>query len=184
MSTDSRSKNSPLYSQKLRQPSTVAPCYRRTPCQRTECPGHYLIGRPLRAVPLPADSITAISNLRRWKLTQHLQANLWSQWSKKHLQELQHCFKWLKPQTNLCVGDLVMIKDAEFGRLTWPVGIIPGSDSLVRAADVRIEGKVYSCPVANLSICMPLLGTCLYLNYGAVYIWITFTLSCLTRSCQ
>ena len=45
-----------------------------------------------------------------------------------------------------------MIKDAEFGRLTWPVGIIPGSDSLVRAANVRIEGKVYSRPVAKMVV--------------------------------
>ena len=52
----------------------------------------------------------------------------------------------------------MLVKDGEFNRHNWPVGIIvkvfPGDDGLVRAVVVRIDGKVYSRPVAKLVLLM------------------------------
>ena len=52
----------------------------------------------------------------------------------------------------------MLVKDGEFNRHHWPVGIIvkvfTGDDGLVRAVEVRIDGKVYSRPVAKLVLLM------------------------------
>lgn len=95
-------------------------------------PGHFLIGRPLRAVPLSVDSTTGVDHLRRWNLVRHPQSDLWGRWSREYLRELQRRAKWRSPQDNVCVGNLVLIKDGEFSHHTWPVGLVvrvyPGAE--------------------------------------------------------
>ena len=62
-------------------------------------PGHFLIGRPLRAYP-----DTDVSLHRRWTLCQAIVQHFWRRWSAEYLQHLQ---KNRKP--NLQPGDIVII---------------------------------------------------------------------------
>lgn len=116
--------------------------------------GHFLIGRSLRAVPISVDVDSNINSLRRWNLLQRLQADLWRQWKQTYLVELNRRVKWKRPKANIHVGDLVMVKDGEYANHSWPMGLVetvyPGADGLVRAADVRINGRTYRRPIVKM----------------------------------
>ncbi len=51
-------------------------------------PGHFLIGRPLKAPPTKPASTSKLSYLRRWALVQRLQQDLWIAWKGCYLQSL------------------------------------------------------------------------------------------------
>ena len=73
-------------------------------------PGHFLIGRPLKA--LPDQVIKApISTLKRWQLCQALTQHFWKWWSTEYLNALQRFNKWRRPKRCLRVNDIVLIKD-------------------------------------------------------------------------
>ena len=52
-------------------------------------PGHFLIGRPLEALPDPTESYQPLSLLKRWHLCQALVRHLWKRWSSEYLSTLQ-----------------------------------------------------------------------------------------------
>lgn len=56
-------------------------------------PGHFLIGRPLEAIPDSAQSHRPISLLRRWHLCQSLVQHFWQRWSAEYLVTLQKLHK-------------------------------------------------------------------------------------------
>ena len=43
-------------------------------------PGHFLIGRPLPALPSKADLDPTLTPRKRWDLVERLRTNIWSQW--------------------------------------------------------------------------------------------------------
>ncbi len=49
-------------------------------------PGHFLVGRPLVAPPAAPASQANLSTLRRWKLTQRINQDLWHEWKTRYLQ--------------------------------------------------------------------------------------------------
>ena len=51
-------------------------------------PGHFLIGKPLTALPNPPESRQPIAMLRRWHLCQRLTSHFWDRWSKQYLTSL------------------------------------------------------------------------------------------------
>ena len=48
---------------------------------------------------------------RKWKFVQHLVNCFWKRWIESYVPELQRRAKWLLPQRNFIVGDLVLIAD-------------------------------------------------------------------------
>ena len=73
-------------------------------------PGHFLIGRPLEALPDKV-SDTPIPLLRRWRLCQALTQHFWKRWSNEYLNSLQRFNKWRLPRRKFSVGDIVLVKD-------------------------------------------------------------------------
>ena len=59
-----------------------------------------------------------------------------------------------KSKCNLKVGSLVLIREDNFPRMCWPLGIIiethPGRDGLVRPVKVRTSQGVVSRPIQLL----------------------------------
>ena len=110
-------------------------------------PGHFMIGRPMQAYPeAPEDPDLTLTH--RWKLCQALVQTFWDQWSKSYLSSLQIRSKWRKPLPNVEVGDLVMMLDESHPLITeWKMGKItatyPGTDGLVRAADVQVSTTTF-----------------------------------------
>ena len=68
---------------------------------------------------------------RRWRRVQHLADEFWCRWRKEFLQSLQIRPKWSQPRRNLCVRDIVIIKDDNLAHNHW---------ELARVTEVR-EGK-------------------------------------------
>ena len=61
---------------------------------------------------------------------------------KEFLQTLQLRKKWVKPQRNMLVGDIVVIKDENAPRNTWKLAIVEdvftSEDGLVRIRKVKL----------------------------------------------
>ena len=97
-------------------------------------PGHFLIGRELRAYPETVISSDILLH-RRWTLCQAIIHHFWRRWSAEYLQHLQKAYKWKSQKPNLQPGDIVVItEDATFTN-HWPMGriikVFPGKDGLV-----------------------------------------------------
>lgn len=56
---------------------------------------------------------------RRWRRVQHLANEFWCRWKKEFLQSLQLRQKWLRPQRDLRIDDIVLIKDDGLARNHW-----------------------------------------------------------------
>jgi len=60
-------------------------------------PGHFLVGRPLTALPQGPMHLLGAS-LKRWNLCQRVTTEFWQGWSKEYLQSLQKAQKWIRLQ--------------------------------------------------------------------------------------
>ena len=118
-------------------------------------PGHFLIGRPLTAIPEMAISNTKINYAKRWQLVNQLYKQFWDRWSTEYLQQLQHRYRWQKQTSNLPVGTIVIIKDDNLPPLKWKLGRVieqhPGADGLVRVVSVKTISGIFKRAIANLS---------------------------------
>ncbi|XP_029175258.1 uncharacterized protein LOC114943741 [Nylanderia fulva] len=117
-------------------------------------PGHFLIGRPIIAV--PEESVLAINanRLQRWQLIQAMTEQLWRTWSQDYLHSLQQRQKWTEKTSCFCVGKLVLLKNPLLPPSKWELGrvtqIHPGSDGLVRVVTVRTARSVLKRPITLL----------------------------------
>ena len=93
---------------------------------------------------LPPDVFFQADEYRRsWRAVQLLADLFWRRWMKEYLPLLQRRQKWLQPQRNLKVGDLVLVCDEHSKRGAWPKAIVeetfPDGDGTVRRARARIR---------------------------------------------
>lgn len=104
-------------------------------------PGHFLIGRPLTAIPQLLDDDNQISILTKWEATKKIFSRFWSRWTTEYLQTLQNRYKWVNEQPNIHPGQIVIIKDDNMPPLKWRYGKIiathPGPDNLVRVVTLK-----------------------------------------------
>jgi hypothetical protein len=127
-------------------------------------PGHFLIGRPLSALPYPDLEHIPISQLDRWQMVQCVSQHIWKSWKRAYLSLLQSRPKWYAPLPDLQPGTLVLImeKDGALGPQQWKLGRItktfPGSDGRTRVCDVRTNitmenpaGTILRRPIVKLS---------------------------------
>ena len=93
----------------------------------------------------------------QWKTIQSLSERFWSRLKREYLQTLQKRVKWTETQPDLHSGDVILLKDVELCRNSWPVGIvvnaIKGHHDHVRRAEVRVitDNKpiVYKRPITQ-----------------------------------
>ncbi|XP_041981062.1 uncharacterized protein LOC121734506 [Aricia agestis] len=102
-------------------------------------PGHFLIGKPLKALPSPSLEETNINRLDRFQRIQKIKQDFWNRWSQEYISELQARTKWRLKRRDLQAGDLVILKE-ETPPLHWRLGRVertfPGSDGAIRVADI------------------------------------------------
>jgi len=110
-------------------------------------PGHFLIGRPLNAVPeidlkeVPANRLGRYAHIQ--KMTQHF----WTRWSTDYLHTLHQRFKWkFKPEVDKLLGSLVLLKEDGLPPQCWSLGRVvelhPGRDNIVRVVSVMTKGGI------------------------------------------
>ena len=123
-------------------------------------PGHFLVGRPLEALP---DSsfvhANSLSLLKRWQLCQALVRHFWKRWSTEYVTHLGRFTKWRHPSRNLRVGDIVILREDSALPTKWPLGkvteVYPGKDQLVRVATVKTHAGIRTRPVTKLALLLP-----------------------------
>ena len=127
-------------------------------------PGHFLIGRPLEALPNPAESYQPLPLLKRWHLCQALLRHFWDRWSTEYLMALQRMNKWCTPAARtvpkISVGDVVVIRKDETIPGRWPLARVlethPGKDGIVRVVTIKTsQGNIYTRPVVKVAVLLP-----------------------------
>ena len=122
-------------------------------------PGHFLIGRPLEALPDPSASYQSISLLRRWHLCQHITRHFWKRWSTEYINVIRRYVKWHHPSRNMQVGDLVLLHEDNLVPTKWPMGRIvdvhPGKDGFVRIVTVQTSNGTYKRPITKIALLLP-----------------------------
>ncbi|XP_055622591.1 uncharacterized protein LOC129766753 [Toxorhynchites rutilus septentrionalis] len=118
-------------------------------------PAHFLVGRPLTAIPEPILEEIPINRLTRWQHLQQLRDHFWRRWSKEYLNTLQSRQKWTKASKNVTPGVVVLLKEDNLPPQSWRLGkivnVYPGIDSTVRVVDVQTSTGLYRRPVSKLA---------------------------------
>ena len=83
-------------------------------CTEPLTPGHFIIGRPLEALPNPSNSFQSISTLCRWNLVQNLLRHFWKRWSSEYISSLRKYTKWHNPNRSIKTGDIVVVHEDNF----------------------------------------------------------------------
>lgn len=118
-------------------------------------PSHFLTGQIF--VPIVEDNhIDTPSNLlRRWQYCMQKHQEVCQRYKSEYLHRLQQRPKWLKPNQNLKIGQLFLIKDDNRNIQQWPLGRIiethPGSDGLVRVVTLKTQSGLLKRPIHKLS---------------------------------
>lgn len=119
-------------------------------------PGHFLIDRPLTAVPEPSCKDIPVNRLSRWQHIQVLREHFWKRWYKEYIQELQGRVKWTRKHVNIQPGMMVIIKEDNLPAQVWRLGrverVYPGDDGFVRVVDVRTKGGILQRPIHKLAL--------------------------------
>ena len=80
------------------------------------------------------------SGKKRWKRVLYLSEQFWLRWKKYYLLELQERNRWRKPNHDIKVGDLILIK-GKSKKNEWPLGRIisaeKSKDGLVRRVQIK-----------------------------------------------
>ncbi|XP_008179517.1 uncharacterized protein LOC103308231 [Acyrthosiphon pisum] len=123
---------------------------------RTLTAGHFLTLEPLVTIPSPQDvaDLVTMSSHKRWSLIQQIQYHFWTRWKNEYLHTLQERPKWNRPDKNLQLDDLVIIKEPT-PPLKWStarvIEVHPGDDGIVRVAKVKTSTeKVLTRPAVKL----------------------------------
>ena len=119
-------------------------------------PGHFLIGKPLTALPDSPDPDRPITLLRRWELCQKLTSHFWNRWSDEYLTTITRLSKWQNPTKDLEIGDIVYLQNEPTAPTKWPIARVvevhPGQDKRVRVVTVRTARGTYKRPVVKVAL--------------------------------
>ncbi|XP_055632703.1 uncharacterized protein LOC129773154 [Toxorhynchites rutilus septentrionalis] len=133
----------------------LTPVYTTPDSPTAITPGHFLIARPMLAVPIPTQSEDGSNLTTRWKRVQSQLEQFWRRWRDEYLHQLRDYAKWTKQQANVKVGQIVLIGDDHLPVARWPMGIVtqihPGDDGVVRVAVVRTATGIYKRNVRTLA---------------------------------
>lgn len=119
-------------------------------------PGHFLISKAINTLPEADVNNIPLNRLNHYQYLQRLRGEFWRLWSHEYIQTLQIRKKWHNTQTNVQPGQIVLVSEDNEAPTNWSLGRIlktyPGTDGLVRVADVRCRSKTLSRPIHKLSL--------------------------------
>ncbi|XP_059840843.1 uncharacterized protein LOC132402177 [Hypanus sabinus] len=113
--------------------------------------------------PPPGDFSDKDLYTKQWRQVQALANQFWPRWRQKYLLLLQQRQKWTEPRRNLQVGDLVLLRDKQIARNSWPMARItatfPSGDGHVRKIELKTtdqgDVKIYQRPVTEVILLLP-----------------------------
>ena len=109
-------------------------------------PGHFLIGKPLMALPDKSTTHQSLTHLRQWNLCQTIVKHLRF---LEYLTTLQKNYRWTQTSRNISVGDVVILFEDSIVSTQWPLARVvktyPGKDGIVRVVECKnLKGFVPS----------------------------------------
>lgn len=115
-------------------------------------------------LPPPGNFMDRDLYTKQWRQVQALANQFWTRWRREYLPSLQKRQKWTVSRRNLQVGDLVLLKDKQAPRNSWPmarvIATFPGKDSHVRKIEVRVSEqgsvKTFMRPVTEVILLLPM----------------------------
>ncbi|XP_070212738.1 uncharacterized protein [Littorina saxatilis] len=129
-------------------------------------PNHILTMKAVGVLPIPGIFDGAdVEARKKWRRVQRLADEFWRLWRLDFLASLRRRRKWLLPQRNVAVGDVVVLRDEAVCRADWPLGLVtevrPSDDGLVRTCKlktVKVTSKTshstfyYWRPISKLTV--------------------------------
>ncbi|XP_058456828.1 uncharacterized protein LOC131434190 [Malaya genurostris] len=119
-------------------------------------PGHFLIQRPLTAIPEPDVGEIPENRLSAWQRVQRFTQLLWKKWSMLYLSNLHNRTKWTRQRDNIHVGTMVVLKEENLPPLKWQLGrvreITTGSDGNVRVVKVQTKDGSYQRAISKICV--------------------------------
>ena len=119
-------------------------------------PNHFIHGGRLLNIPPGVFEKDEITGRKRWRASQAMVNEIWKRWLREYVPDLIERRKWLRPQRNIGVDDLVLIVDQNIPRGHWPLGkvikVVPGTDDVVRSAIVKTKTGEFTRPVSKLCL--------------------------------
>ena len=120
-------------------------------------PSHFLLEQPLKshqqddfAKPLSATELS-----HRYYARQLSLSKFWRKFREQYITNLPPVVRKHKRGNTVAVGDLVLIREENFGsRLNWPLARVvklhPGRDGLIRSVDVKTSKSIICRPIQKL----------------------------------
>ncbi|XP_038118272.1 uncharacterized protein LOC119769525 [Culex quinquefasciatus] len=119
-------------------------------------PGHFLIHRPLVAIPEPDLDGIPENRLSAWQAVQHYVQTLWKTWTTQYLSDLHNRTKWTQQKDNIRVGTMVVLMCENIPPLKWPLARVtevhPGQDGRVRVVTVRTKDGTFKRGVSKICV--------------------------------
>ncbi|XP_054737887.1 uncharacterized protein LOC129244295 [Anastrepha obliqua] len=119
-------------------------------------PGHFLVGRALTAIPEQNILDEKLGFLKRWKLLKQVQQDFWRRWSNEYLQQLQARRKWRTSQSNVRIGQLILIRNERLPPKHWALGRVvdthAGADGAVRVVTIKTQSTTLKRPITKISV--------------------------------
>lgn len=117
-------------------------------------PAHFLIQDSLMALPDDNLEDCKIVPSDRWNYIQKLFQQFWSIWSKEYLNTIRQRQKWKGVQTNVKVGDVVLLLENNIPSNTWIMALVthihPGADGLVRVVTLKTKNSSFKRPITKI----------------------------------
>lgn len=119
-------------------------------------PGHFLVGESLLNLNDIDYSDQNVTGLDRWKMIQEMVNVFWKRWYKEFLSNLNQRNKWYKKNSEIDIGDVVVIKDDNIPPAKWILGKVierhTGPDNVTRVVTVKCKGGSLKRPVSKLCV--------------------------------
>jgi hypothetical protein len=119
-------------------------------------PNHLLLlkGQPILPPNLSEDTDQYLR--RRWKQVQYLADIFWRRWIREYLPQLQERQKWIYPQRNVQVGDIILVVDDTLPRSTWRMGrvveTLPDKKGYVRQVKIKTQASTILRPISKVCL--------------------------------
>ena len=117
-------------------------------------PNHLLLLKDQPSLPRGDFTESDFYARQRWRQVQHLSNVFWQKWSREYLTLLQERQKWLHPQRNVCVDDIVLVVDSTAPRSSWLMGKVESCfldrNGMVHNIVVRTQTSTLTRPISKL----------------------------------